>query len=52
MLASYITSRGRLQLIDMLEKLNTIPGVLPVYSDTDSVYYSIDVNNFNRGTFN
>jgi DNA polymerase elongation subunit (family B) len=35
--ASYITARGRLQLIDALEACEKA-GYLPLYSDTDSIY--------------
>jgi DNA polymerase elongation subunit (family B) len=37
MIASYITARGRLQLIEALEAFD-MAGYEPIYSDTDSVY--------------
>lgn len=40
MLASYITARGRLQLIETLEAFDKA-GYEPIYSDTDSVYAHI-----------
>lgn len=40
MLASYITARGRLQLIDTLKAFDAA-GLTPIYSDTDSVYAQI-----------
>lgn len=43
MLASFITARARLQLVDMLEKLERC-GCSPIYTDTDSVYFT--TNNF------
>lgn len=38
MLASYITARARLALIDILDAV-VESGSLPLYSDTDSVYF-------------
>ena len=40
MLASYITARGRLQIIDALERFDAA-GYKPIYSDTDSIYAQV-----------
>lgn len=46
MMVSYITARARLQLIEMLELLDSIEGIEVIYTDTDSIYFNI-LDNYN-----
>lgn len=43
----YITSFARLEIIEIMEEL-VREGFLPVYTDTDSVKFTIDVNTFKK----
>lgn len=43
----YITSYARLEIIEIMEEL-VKEGFLPVYTDTDSVKFTIDVNTFKK----
>ena len=50
MLASYITSRARMQLIEGVEACLKA-GMIPIYSDTDSIYASLDSPSFTQDKF-